>query len=106
MGFLFWGLSLNPIAFCLCVKVLYISFVQEKVRRLQYVYFFLSVTREVLRLPFLSGSRERLGGEDCVELFCCLRLLAGLACRDDAVDEDATAEADLFGIFDTIDFDG
>lgn len=75
-----------------------------------FLHFFLSVTREVLRLPFRSGSRDRFGGEDCVELFSCLRLVAGLACRDDAVDDDddddATAEADLFGIFDASDFDG
>lgn len=60
----------------------------------------------MLRLPFRSGSRDRFGGEDCVRLFGCLRLVAGLDCRDDAVDDDATAEADLFGIFDAIDFDG
>lgn len=68
-----------------------------------FIHFFLSVTREVLRLPFRSGSRDRFGGEDCVRLFGCLRLVAGLDCRDD---DDATAEADLFGIFDAIDFGG
>lgn len=63
-------------------------------------------------MPFLNGSRDRFATDDAIELvvrlFGCLRLV-GLGCRDDAfdddVDVDGAAEADLFGIFDAVDFD-
>lgn len=61
-------------------------------------------------MPFLNGSRDRFAMVGkvvlLVRLFGCLRL-AGLGCRDDAFDDDVdgAAEADLFGIFDAVDFD-
>lgn len=58
-------------------------------------------------MPCRNGSRERfaMGNDVFVRLFAGLRL-AGLACRDDAFDDDEVdGAADLFGILDVVGFD-